>query len=162
MEVMRAFTQFQLLVLILIVYWILETNYEGTFRWALRSYVLGMLGTIVLAIKTGAAIRAVQETRDVRFSATLGHAIDANMLAALAALAFLSAIYLFARDRSLFWRGPPWRCCFAGDDVVSARGGLVRWRSRCCRRCCSCGRCCAPTGGMMCWRSCWPRYRRDY
>ena len=103
-EVVRAFTQFQLLVLVLIVYWILETNYESTFRWALRSYVLGMLGTIVLAIKTGAAIRAVQETRDVRFSATLGHAIDANMLAALTALAFLSAIYLLARDRSLFWR----------------------------------------------------------
>ncbi len=104
MEVIRAFTQFQLLVLIFIIYWILETNYEGTFRWALRSYVLGMMGTIVLAIKTGAAIRAVQETRDVRFSATLGHAIDANMLAALTALAFLSAIYLFGRDKSLFWR----------------------------------------------------------
>ncbi|MBN1509386.1 MAG: hypothetical protein JW955_21245 [Sedimentisphaerales bacterium] len=104
MEVMRAFTQFQLLALFFIVYWILETNDEGTFRWALRSYVLGMIGTIVLAIKTGAAIRAVQETRNPRFSATLGHAIDANMLAALASLAFLSAIYLFARDRSLCWR----------------------------------------------------------
>jgi hypothetical protein len=104
LELVRAFTHFQLLVFILIIYWIIETNYEGTFRWALRSYVLGMMGTIVLAIKTGAAIRAVEETRDVRFSATLGHAIDANMLAALTALAFLSAIYLFARDKSLFWR----------------------------------------------------------
>jgi len=104
MEVIRAFTQFQLLVLFLLVYWILETNDESAFRWALRSYVVGMIGTIVLAIKTGAAIRAVQETRDPRFSATLGRSIDANMLAALAAIAFLSAIYLFARDRSLFWR----------------------------------------------------------
>ncbi len=104
MEVMRAFTQVQLLILFLLVYWILETNDESTFRWALRSYVVGMIGTIVLAIKTGAAIRAVQETRDPRFSATLGRSIDANMLAALAAIAFLSAIYLFARDRSLFWR----------------------------------------------------------
>lgn len=104
MEMMRAFTQVQLLVLLLLVYWILETNDERAFLWALRSYVAGMIGTIVLAIKTGAAIRAVQETRDVRFSATLGHAIDANMLSALTALAFLSAIYLFARDRSLFWR----------------------------------------------------------
>jgi hypothetical protein len=104
MEVMRAFTQLQLLILLLLVYWILETNDESTFRWALRSYVVGMIGTIILAIKTGAAIRAVQETRDPRFSATLGHAIDANMLAALAAIAFLSAIYLFARDRSVFWR----------------------------------------------------------
>ncbi|MGE5293195.1 MAG: hypothetical protein ACM3VT_00050, partial [Solirubrobacterales bacterium] len=104
MEMGRAFTQFQLLVLVLIVYWILETNHENTFRWALRSYVIGMVGSIVLAIKSGQTIRAVQETRDVRYSATLGQAIDANMLSAMIAVAFLSAIYLFARDRSLFWR----------------------------------------------------------
>ena len=104
MEVMRAFTQFQLVVLILIVYWILETNSERTFLWALRSYVLGMVGTTVLAFKTGAAIRAMHETRDTRYAATLGSAIDANMLAALTAIAFLSAIYLFARDKSLLWR----------------------------------------------------------
>ncbi len=91
-------------MLILIVYWILETNHENTFRWALRSYVIGMVGSIVLAIKSGQAIRAVQETRDVRYAATLGQAIDANMLSAMIAVAFLSAIYLFARDRSLFWR----------------------------------------------------------
>jgi hypothetical protein len=104
MEVVRAFTQFQLVVLVLIVYWILETNYERTFIWALRSYVVGMVGTTVLAFKTGAAIRAMHETQDVRYAATLGSAIDANMLAALTALAFLSAVYLFARDKSLFWR----------------------------------------------------------
>lgn len=104
MEMMRAFTQFQLVVLVLIVYWILETNYERTFVWALRSYVVGMVGTTVLALKTGAAIRATQETQDGRYAATLGRAIDANMLAALTALAFLSAVYLLARDRSLFWR----------------------------------------------------------
>jgi hypothetical protein len=104
MEVRRAFTHFQLLALILIVYWILETNYENTFRWALRSYVIGAVGSMILAIKTGAAIRAMQETRDVRYAATLGRAIDANMLSALIALAFLSAIYLFARDKSLSWR----------------------------------------------------------
>lgn len=104
MEVMRAFTQLQLVALILIVYWILETNRETTFLWALRSYVIGMLGTTILAFKTGAAIRAVHETRDARYAATLGSAIDANMLAALTALAFLSAVYLFARDRSLLWR----------------------------------------------------------
>jgi hypothetical protein len=104
MEVMRAFTQLQLVALILIAYWILETNRETTFLWALRSYVIGMLGTTVLAFKTGAAIRAVHETRDARYAATLGSAIDANMLAALTALAFLSAVYLFARDRSLLWR----------------------------------------------------------
>ncbi len=103
-EVKRAFTQFQLVLLILIVYWILETNYQDTFRWALRCYVVGMLGSVAVAIRSGQAIRAVQETRDVRYSATLGHAIDANMLSALIAVAFLSAIYLFARDRSLFWR----------------------------------------------------------
>jgi len=104
MEMVRAFTQFQLVVLILIVYWILETNDENTFRWALRSYVIGMVGSIIVAIKSGQTIRAMQETRDVRYAATLGRAIDANMLSALIAIAFLSAIYLFARDRSLFWR----------------------------------------------------------
>ena len=103
-EVQRAFTQFQLVLLILIVYWILETNYEDTFRWALRCYVVGTLGSVAVALRSGQAIRAVQETRDVRYSATLGHAIDANMLSALIAVAFLSAIYLFARDRSFFWR----------------------------------------------------------
>ncbi len=104
MELVRAFTQFQLIVLILVVYWILETNDETTFIWALRSYVVGMVGTTVLALKTGAALRAMHETRDARYAATLGSAIDANMLAALTALAFLSAIYLFARDKSLLWR----------------------------------------------------------
>jgi hypothetical protein len=103
-ELSRAFTQFQLVLLILIVYWILETNYETSFRWALRSYVLGMVGSVVLILKTGQAVRAVQEGRDVRYAATLGHAIDANMLSALIAVAFISAIYLFARDRNLFWR----------------------------------------------------------
>jgi len=104
LEVIRAFTQFQLVVLILIVYWILETNDENTFRWALRSYVLGTIGSIAVAIKTGAVIRASQETGDVRYAATLGSAIDANMLSALIAIAFLSALYLFARDRNLLWR----------------------------------------------------------
>ena len=103
-ELVRAFTQFQLVLLILIVYWILETNYENSFRWALRSYVVGMVGSVILILRSGQAIRAVQESRDVRYAATLGHAIDANMLSALIAVAFLSAIYLFARDRSLFWR----------------------------------------------------------
>jgi len=103
-EIIRAFTQFQLVVLVLIVYWILETNHESTFRWALRSYVIGMVGSIVLAIKSGQAIRAVQETRDARYAATLGQAIDANMLSSLIAITVLSAIYLLARDRSLFWR----------------------------------------------------------
>jgi hypothetical protein len=128
MEMGRAFTHFQLLVLILIVYWILETNHESTFRWALRSYVLGMVGSIVLAIKSGQAIRAAQETRDARYAATLGQAIDANMLSAMIAIAFLSAIYLFARDRSLFWRAVyavallflPWMMIRTGS-----RGGLV-------------------------------------
>lgn len=128
MELGRAFTHFQLLVLALIIYWILETNHENAFRWALRSYVIGMVGSIVLAIKSGQAIRAVQETRDARYAATLGRAIDANMLSALIALAFLSAIYLFARDRSLFWRAVyfvallflPWMMMRTGS-----RGGLV-------------------------------------
>jgi len=104
LELRRAFTQVQLLVLIFIVYWILQTNDAKTFRWALRAYLLGTLGTITLAFLTGAAIRAIEETPEARYSATLGHAIDANMLAGLTSLAFLAAIYLFARDKKILWR----------------------------------------------------------
>ncbi len=127
-EVQRAFTQFQLVLLILIVYWILETNYEDTFRWALRCYVVGMLGSVAVALRSGQAIRAVQETGDVRYSATLGHAIDANMLSALIAVAFLSAIYLFARDRSLFWRAVYFAALLFLPVMMlrtGSRGGLV-------------------------------------
>jgi hypothetical protein len=104
LELLRASTQVQLLVLILIVYWILETNSEKTFQWALRAYVIGTLGTIALAFITGTAIKTLSETSGSRYSATLGEAIDANMLAALTSTAFLAAIYLFARNRNLFWR----------------------------------------------------------
>ncbi|MBN2315979.1 MAG: hypothetical protein JXM79_18780 [Sedimentisphaerales bacterium] len=103
-ELVRAFTQVQLLVLILIVYWILQTNGEAAFRWASRAYVVGTLGTIALTFVTGSAIRSMQEAPEQRYSATLGEATDANMLATLIAIAFLAAIYLFARDRKLFWR----------------------------------------------------------
>ena len=104
LELMRAFTQFQLLVLILIVYWILETNSEKTFQLALRAYVIGTLGTIALAFITGTAIKTMENASQTRYSATLGEAIDANMLAALTSTAFLTAIYLFARNKNIFWR----------------------------------------------------------
>ncbi|OHB74848.1 MAG: hypothetical protein A2Z25_09140 [Planctomycetes bacterium RBG_16_55_9] len=103
-ELVRAFTAVQLLVLILIVYWILQTNGERAFRWATRAYVIGTLGTIALTFITGSAVRSMEETTEQRYSATLGETTDANMLATLIAIAFLAAIYLFARDRSLFWR----------------------------------------------------------
>jgi len=103
-ELVRAFTQVQLLVLIFIVYWILETNSERTFIWASRAYVAGTLGTIALTFITGAAIRAVEDAPEQRYAATLGQTTDANMLATLTAMAFLAAIYLFARDRRIFWR----------------------------------------------------------
>lgn len=104
LELQRAFTQIQLLAMVVIVYWILETNGPTTFRWALRSYVAGMLGATILTIVTGAAVRSVEETAQGRYAATLGQAIDANMLAALMSAAFLAAVYLFARDRNLLWR----------------------------------------------------------
>lgn len=104
LELRRAFTQVQLLMLIFIVYWILQTNDLKTFIWALRAYILGTLGTIALAFITGAAIRSVEETSEARYSATVGQVIDANMLASLVCLAFLAAIYLFARDRKMLWR----------------------------------------------------------
>lgn len=103
-ELIRAFTQVQLLVLIFIVYWMLQTNGEKAFRWASRAYVAGTLGTIALTFVTGSAIRAMEDSPEQRYAATLGEATDANMLASLAAIAFLAAIYLFARDRSIFWR----------------------------------------------------------
>ena len=103
-ELVRAFTQVQLLVLILIVYWILQTNGEAAFRWASRAYVIGTLGTIALTFLTGSATRSMAEAPEQRYSATLGEATDANMLATLIAIAFLAAIYLFARDRKLLWR----------------------------------------------------------
>jgi hypothetical protein len=128
LEVRRAFTQFQLVLLIVIAYWILETNHESTFRWALRSYVIGTLGTMALAIMTGATMRAVQETHSVRYAATAGSAIDANMMAAMTAVAFLSAIYLFARDRGLFWR-TVWLVALLLLPVMTirtgSRGGMV-------------------------------------
>ena len=104
LELLRAFTQVQLLVLILIVYWILETNSENTFQWALRAYVIGTLGTIILAFITGTAIRTLENASQTRYSATLGQAIDANMLAALTSTAFLAAVYLFVRNKNIFWR----------------------------------------------------------
>lgn len=102
LEMRRAFTQVQLLALVLIVYWILQTNSESTFRWALRAFVIGTLGTALLAFMSGAAMRTM-ESAEARYAATLGEAIDPNMLAALTSIAFLTAIYLFARDRNL-WR----------------------------------------------------------
>jgi O-antigen ligase len=104
LEIRRAFTQIQLLVLAFIVYWILHTNDWKTFNWALRAYVLGTLGTIALAVITGAAIRSIDDTPEARYAATAGQMIDENMLASLVCLAFLAAIYLFARDRKLLWR----------------------------------------------------------
>ncbi len=46
----------------------------------------------------------MEDSPEQRYAATLGEATDANMLASLAAIAFLAAIYLFARDKSMFWR----------------------------------------------------------
>ena len=103
-ELIRAFTQVQLLVLILIVYWILQTNGEAAFLWASRAYVIGTLGTIALTFITGSAGRSMAEAPEQRYSATLGEATDANMLATLIAIAFLASIYLFARDRKFLWR----------------------------------------------------------
>jgi hypothetical protein len=103
LELRRASTQFQLLTLVFIVYWILQTNGEKTFRWALRAYVIGTLGTIIIAYKSGAAMIAMEEKAG-RYGATLGQAIDENMLAALTGMAFLATIYLFVRDKHIFWR----------------------------------------------------------
>jgi hypothetical protein len=103
LELWGAFTQFQILTLVLTVYWILQTNSEKTLRWALRAYVIGTLGTIIIAYRSGAAMISMEEAAG-RYAATLGRAIDENMLAALVSMAFLAAIYLFACDKQFFWR----------------------------------------------------------
>ncbi len=104
LELRRAFTQVQLLALVFIVYWILQTNGPKAFLWGLRAYLIGTLGAIALVFITGAAVRLLQETHEGRYGATLGQAIDPNMLAALTSLAFLASIYLLARDKNLLWR----------------------------------------------------------
>lgn len=101
-EVWHSFTQFQLLVLVFIVYWILQTNGEKAFRWALRSYVVGTLGMIIIAYKSGAQMVSVEEGE--RYSATAGGTIDSNMLSVLLSMAFLAAIYLLVRDKRILWR----------------------------------------------------------
>jgi len=104
-QLIQVYTQFQLMLLVFITYWILETNSERAFIWVLRSYVIGTLGMIIITFMTGAAIRSMTDVSEQeRYGATLGRMIDQNMMAALIALAFLAAIYLFARDRNLFWR----------------------------------------------------------
>ncbi len=102
-ELRRAFTQVQLLALVLIVYWIIQTNKVHTFIWILRSYVVGSVGTIVLTYITGAAFRSIT-TGQERYAATLGNIIGANMMAALMGMAFLAALYLLIRDTSLMWK----------------------------------------------------------
>jgi len=104
LEAVRVFTSVQLLALVLIVLWILESNGQKALKWALRAYVLGTLGTIAIASLTGAAIRTMSDTGDERYAATVGEAIDANWLASLIALALLTAIFLFVKDRSRIWR----------------------------------------------------------
>lgn len=97
-------SKFQYLGFLLVIYLTLTSNGDKTLVWCLRSYVVGTLGTIVLAIVTGAAIRSVEQESEGRYTATLGNVINANHLAALVALAFLAAIYLIIRDKKIFWR----------------------------------------------------------
>jgi hypothetical protein len=100
-EITYVFTQFQLLVLILIVYWVIQANGEGTLLWMLRSFVMGTLIVTSITVITGAAMVS-QEMGAGRYSATLGQgAVDANMLAGILALAFISSVYLLARDRQI-------------------------------------------------------------
>ena len=103
LEIRTAFTMVQLLLLMFIVYWILETNSHKTFIWVLRSYVLGSLVTIAVAFKTCAAMRSMEVAHE-RYAATIGESIDANMVSVLIGLAFLTAVYLFARDKHILFR----------------------------------------------------------
>jgi hypothetical protein len=103
-ELERTFTVVQLLAITLIAYWIIGVNGERTFRWALRAFVIGTLGTILLAHLTGAAMETVEEAVERRYAATIVGTVDANMLSTLTAMAFFAAMYLFVRDKSIIWR----------------------------------------------------------
>ncbi|UCE99391.1 MAG: O-antigen ligase family protein [Planctomycetota bacterium] len=109
LEVVRVFTQVQLLTLALIIYWIITINGIKTFYWSLRSYILGTLGSVVLTLITGTAMAATttggREVAEGRYMATVGAFTDPNMLAAIMGLAVFSAVYLLFQDKSKFWRG---------------------------------------------------------
>jgi O-antigen ligase len=103
-EIKRAFTYVQLLLLAFIIYLIIKTNGERAFRWVLRSYIVGTIGSTLLTFVTGAASMAVRSDVEGRLGATLGRVIDANLLASFIVMAFLASVYLFARDKNIFWR----------------------------------------------------------
>ena len=105
MEIIRAMTQLQLFLLLLIVYWIITARKWYGLMWILRAYISAMMGVIALTFLTGAAIRSEELAgHQERYSATLGSAVDANFLAALTGLALLSALYLFIKDKTFRWR----------------------------------------------------------
>jgi len=105
LELRIFLTYFQLFILVLVTYWIMETNKEKAFLWVLRSYVIGTLGTIIITFITGAAMRSMTDiSEQERYGATLGSMIDQNLMAAVISLAFLTAVYLFIRDKNIFWR----------------------------------------------------------
>jgi len=102
LELRRAYTQFQLLVLVFIAYWTLETNHPKTLIWVLRSYVVGTLGMIGFTYITGAEMTYVEDP--TRYGMTFGRAINPNELGDITAMALLAAFYLFARDKQGLWR----------------------------------------------------------
>ena len=104
LEYPRLLTHIQLLVGVCIVYWILTTNDKNAFRWILRSYIIGVLGSVALTYMTGVALSTMQEETMGRLSATAGGTVDANMLGVIVGLAFFAAIYLILTDRNRFLR----------------------------------------------------------
>jgi hypothetical protein len=130
LEVRHGFTQVQLLALALIAYWIIQANGEKAFRWALRAFIVGTLGTNAIASITGAAMRAVQDEPEARYAATIGAAVEPNMLAAMTSMAILAAVYLLVRDKNVFWR-IVYIAGIAALPVIllriGSRGAMVAW-----------------------------------
>ncbi|MCF7955133.1 MAG: O-antigen ligase family protein [Phycisphaerae bacterium] len=103
-ELSYVFTQLQLLALTVIVYWIVRANGKNSMLWILRSYLFGTLSEIILTYITGAAMMT-EQSESGRFSATLGtEYVDANMIAGMFSLAFLSCVYLFVKDKRKLFR----------------------------------------------------------
>jgi len=102
-ELVRALTEIQLLILVLIAYWLLENNSASTFKWAIRAYVLGMISMVLWAFLTGVGFSSAAG-KGGRFEATIGDAIDANHMGVLLSVGFIYSIYLMVRDKKNIWR----------------------------------------------------------
>jgi len=100
-ELVRVFSQIQLLALTLITYWILQNSDSKTYIWVLRSYVVGTVGSMLIGVIKGVSMT---ETLSGRYEGAGEMRIDPNGLCVLVGLGVITSLYLLVRDKSLLWR----------------------------------------------------------